>query len=319
MAITAADQRILLSCPTHAQILRGERFEFIYGLNFEMMIGQTNVDGLFLVGLLGLLVESLKLLAVLLAPFIAFALVIHWLERATQVRMAERFGWRSVLWTGWLGTPVHELSHAILCPVFCHRIEKMALFEPDKKNRRLGYVIHVYTPGNWYQELGNFFIGVAPLVGGSLTLSFFLWMFYPDAVTAAFSVAADAKNAAPWETMYQITAACFSQVASSTNLLSGRFWLFCYLVLCVGSHMAPSPSDYEGASRGVIFVIGGLLVVAFVSALLKLSPMTLLEGMIALLGPLFAVFGFAVILCSLMTLLVWGVTSLFPKRYSVAG
>ena len=269
--------------------------------------------------LTGLLVESAKLLVILSAPFVTYALVIHWLERFTQVRLAERFGWKSVLWTGWLGTPVHELSHAIMCPLFRHRIDEMALFEPDKRSGRLGYVKHSFTPGNWYQELGNFFIGVAPLVGGSLALSILLWLFYPTAVTEAFDTAKELSGSNAFDSMFQIVTSCFAEVVNSTNFLTARFWLFCYLVLCVGSHMAPSPSDYEGASRGVLFVLGAMVVLAVMLAATGTDAATLLRGMVTLMGPLFAVFGFAVILCSLMAVLVWGVTAFFPKRYSVTG
>ena len=38
-----------------------------------------------------ILIEALKLLVILLAPFVAFTIIIHWLERLTQRRMAERF------------------------------------------------------------------------------------------------------------------------------------------------------------------------------------------------------------------------------------
>ena len=86
-------------------------------------------------GFSNLLVETAKLLFIFLAPFVGFALIIHWLERITQRRLVERFGWHSVLWTGWLGTPIHELSHAFMCRVFQHRIDEIALFEPDHADR----------------------------------------------------------------------------------------------------------------------------------------------------------------------------------------
>ena len=79
---------------------------------------------------MNLAIETIKLLAILLAPFALFAIVIHLLERLIQTRLAERFGWNSVLCTGWLGTPIHELSHALMCRVFHHKIDEIALFEP---------------------------------------------------------------------------------------------------------------------------------------------------------------------------------------------
>ena len=81
--------------------------------------------------------NALQLLLMLAIPLLVFAWIIHQIERLTQRRLAERFGWRSIMWTGWLGTPIHELSHAIMCLAFRHRIDEMALFEPDEDAGRL--------------------------------------------------------------------------------------------------------------------------------------------------------------------------------------
>ncbi|MEL7497502.1 MAG: hypothetical protein AAFN77_07820 [Planctomycetota bacterium] len=270
------------------------------------------------VGIAGLIFESIKLMAILLAPFVGYAMIIHWLEHITQTRMAERFGWKSVIWTGWLGTPIHELSHAIMCPIFRHRVDEVALFEPDRQSGRLGYVRHSFTPGNWYQEFGNFFIGIAPLIGGSLALTALLWLFYPGAIAAAYQTAGNLPgDATPLQGLYQIVSSCFAEMAAATHLLTARFWLFCYLVLCVGGHMAPSPSDYEGASRGFVFVGGGLFLFTLILAANGTDSRSLVASMVGLLGPLFAVFGFAIVLCSISAIIVWGVTALFPQRYTV--
>ena len=265
-----------------------------------------------------LLVESVKLFSILVTPFILFALIIHWLEYLTQHRMAERFGWKSVMWTGWLGTPIHELSHAFMCRIFHHRIDEIALFEPDPESGRLGFVRHSFKPGNWYQELGNFFIGVAPLLGGSIVLTAILWLFFPDAVSSALDVARNQDNdSGAWVRMGGIVAAVANQIVAERQWLTGRFWLFVYFVLCVGSHMAPSPSDYRGASRGVYLVGGGLLLFTFVLAAAGTDAESLVDGMIGLLGPLFAVFGLTIVLVGLTALLVQIATSFFPQRYRV--
>ena len=127
-------------------------------------------------GFASIVTDALAMIATLLAPFVAFALVIHWFERITQQRLAERFGWRSVMWTGWLGTPIHELSHAAMCVLFRHRVDDIALFEPDRESGRLGYVKHSFRRGNWFEEIGNLFIGIAPLIGGSIALAALLML-----------------------------------------------------------------------------------------------------------------------------------------------
>ena len=191
--------------------------------------------------------ETLKLLLIVLAPFVAFAIVIHWIERITERRLAERFGWKSVLWTGWLGTPIHELSHAFMCWVFRHKIKEIALFEPDRNSGRLGYVLHSFDPRNRFQRVGNFFIGIAPLVGGSIALAVLLWMFYPDAARSAIELTGQNAEGDAIGKSIGIATTIFGNVINGQNFFTLRFWAFIYLVLCVGTHMAPSPSDYEGA------------------------------------------------------------------------
>ena len=306
------------------------------------LLGQDGASGAGLI-----IIESVKLLLILLAPFVAFALIIHWFEKVSQRRLVERFGWRSVLWTGWLGTPIHELSHALMCRVFQHRVDEIALFEPDEESGRLGYVRHSFKVGNWFQELGNLFIGIAPLLGGSVVLAVLLWMFYPEAANTAIdsaqtgavtasstsddlmteidmlgdSMGRDAD--APVETssqtgslqqMVNVVTSMSGKILAIQNLATVRFWVFIYLVLCVGSHMAPSWSDYHGASRGV-FIFGGIVFAGvFLLALAGTDSNKMVDGMIMTMGPLFAVLGLAVLLVGISTAIVYLITALIPLR-----
>ncbi len=273
-----------------------------------------------------LLTDAGILLAVAAMPFVIFAVVVHLLERTIQMRLAGRFGWKSVLWTGWLGTPIHELSHALLCVVFKHRIKDIALFEPDKNSGRLGYVEHTFVKGNWFQELGNVFIGIAPLAGGSIALAVLLWMFYPDAARAAIEssrsdLAADGEAAVgPGGAVDMLTGsivAVCGGILQWTNLFTIRFWAFIYLVLCIGSHMAPSASDYRGASRGVFLLLSIVAAAVLLPAFFLSDIPLMISRLIAAMAPLYALFGLTILLCCIATALVFLLTSLLPKRYVV--
>lgn len=265
-------------------------------------------------GVISLFVESFKLFLILLAPFVAFTVLIHWFEYLTQRRMSERLGWKSVLWTGWLGTPVHELSHVFMCRLFGHRIDDVALFEPDRDSGRLGYVRHSFEAGNWFQEMGNLFIGIAPLMGGSAVLAILLWLFYPE---AAANAAESARLNSAGSSLLQVrdsVVAVVTNIVTISNVATVRFWTFIYLVLCVGSHMAPSRCDYQGASRGVIWVGGILLISVFLLACAGVNGQQMINGMIGIMGPLFAVLGLAILLCGLTTTLVFSLTAFMPVR-----
>ncbi|QEG24609.1 hypothetical protein [Mariniblastus fucicola] len=274
-------------------------------------------------GVLEIIGQTFWLLLVLVAPFVLFTVLIHFLEHLIQVRLASRFGWRSVLWTGWLGTPIHELSHWVLCKVFRHRVLEMALFEPDKRSGRLGFVRHSWNTGNWFEEVGNFFIGIAPLIGGSAALAGLLWFFYPDAVSnmitsAGFTQGVDAVEQTSFTGMiFASVKSLLADLLSPAHLVSWKFWLFTYLVLCVGGHMAPSRSDYDGASRGVTLVVLAVVGCLLMISLLGFETDDLVKAMLRFLSPIFALLVIAIVICAIATVVVHILTAFFPERFTV--
>lgn len=275
-------------------------------------------------GVLEIISQTFWLLLVLVAPFVVFTLLIHFLERLIQMRLASRFGWKSVLWTGWLGTPIHELSHAILCKAFGHKILEMELFEPDIKSGRLGFVRHSWDTRNWFEEVGNFFIGMAPLVGGSMALGGLLWFFYPDAVANMISNSgigsgSDVIEKASFTSMiFASVQSLLRDLLSPSHLISWRFWLFTYLVLCVGSHMAPSRSDYDGAGRGVWMVVLAVVGCLLLISLLGFETDRVVETMLRFMSPIFGLQVIVIVICALATVVVHLLTAFFPERFSVA-
>ena len=261
--------------------------------------------------------EIAQILLMSLGPLVLFAVVIHWLERFTQRRLAERFGWKSVLWTGWLGTPVHELSHALMCHAFGHRVDEIVLFEPDPESGRLGYVRHSYKQKNWFEEMGNFFIGIAPLVGGCIAMVILLWLFYPTAVHAAIQSVNSDPDATMWSGTMSAVTGLLDEVVTLEHVATIRFWVFLYLILCVGSHMAPSASDYRGGLRGGLVL--GVIVLAVVAVLAVAVPdaASLAAGVVEIFSPLLAVLLLAVALCAVAAAVVFLLTAAFPRRFEV--
>lgn len=255
------------------------------------------------------------LLVVGLGPLIFFTWIIHQLERLMQRRLSMSFGWNSVLITGWLGTPIHELSHAIMCVIFRHDIVEMELFKPDRKNGRLGYVTHSYQRGNLYQELGTFFIGMAPLLGGSLVLFLLLLIFFPDVARTAF-VTIEAENGSLplWQQVGNSLQQLFAGLFQIENLLSIRLWLFVYLVTCVGSHMAPSMSDYEGGFKGGALLLIGLGIASVLVVVISPQTATVASLVRPVLVPTLTGLIAVIALCVTSTLVVFAITELIGKR-----
>ena len=109
-----------------------------------------------------------------------------------------------IIGTGLIGTPLHELSHAIMCIIFGHRIDEMKLFQFPDEDGTLGYVNHSYNRRNIYHLIGNFFIGVAPILVGSVFIFLLMYFLLPNTFSEVLNVS----------TIY---------VSSKDNLLEGKF------------------------------------------------------------------------------------------------
>ena len=259
---------------------------------------------------------SLVVLSILM-PFVVFALVVHALERISQRQLAQRFGWKSVMWTGWLGTPIHEMSHVVMCLLFRHRIHEVAFFEPDEKSGRLGYVRHSCRKKSWFEELGNPFIAIAPLMGGSAVLLILINVFYgglfeyQSGGTGSLGI----QSVPDW---LDSVANVLGSVFRPEHFASLKFWVFNYLVICVGSHMAPSRSDYQGAGRGGLILAGFLVATTITLSALMQPPADLIPRIAELLSPLFAMFLTIGLLLSFVTLIISLFVQLFPQRFRVS-
>ncbi len=260
--------------------------------------------------------QTLFQLLCLAAPFFLLAYLLHRLEKVSQGRLSGRFGWRSVLWTGWLGTPVHELSHAALCPVFGHKIKEVALFKPDQATGCLGYVKHSFNPKNPYHQIGSFFIGIAPLAGGVLILYGLLWLSYSHAARPALSAGgvgdavARGSVVTAAEMLIRRAVWTITSIVSVENLKTWQFWVFMYLALCVGSHLGPSPADLRGGKTGALLLLGLLLAFNLLFLALGGTPGAVEAAVAPVIGPALALFVLSAVLSGAATLVVVAITEI---------
>ena len=107
----------------------------------------------------------LALIGLTLGLLYACGLLI-WLCSRLFSRLVGRHAWVILDVTSIIGTPVHELGHALMCLPFLHRITKMRLWKPHPSDGLYGYVEHTYSKHNPWARLGNLFIGLGPLFSG---------------------------------------------------------------------------------------------------------------------------------------------------------
>ncbi|EOX3381154.1 hypothetical protein ACPFUC_003669 [Vibrio cholerae] len=146
--------------------------------------------------------------------------------------------------------PIHELSHAIGCLIFRHKINKIVLFSPNTKTGQLGYVEHSWNTRSLYQNIGCFFIAVFPLITASIAVYSMLpeknieitttsnfnsnvIVLVADVVSKGYSVAVNALNI--------------------NNNING--WVTVFVVLLC-YHCTPSRSDFINAfTGGLVFIL----------------------------------------------------------------
>lgn len=129
----------------------------------------------------------LELLLYTAGVLIGCGLVVTVLQRLFVFFIGRSLGYRAILMTAVIGTPIHELGHAMMCYLFAHKVEEVALYNPDPNRAMLGYVRHSYHPRNPYQQLGNFFIALGPLFSGCAVITAVLFLCFPAPIHTFFN------------------------------------------------------------------------------------------------------------------------------------
>ncbi len=165
--------------------------------------------------------------------------------------------------TGLIGTPVHELSHAVMCLLFGHRITGMKLYSPDESNGVLGYVNHSYNRRNLYQVTGNYFIGVAPILAGTAFLYFLIRLMLPSVFAeteeylAEFAGIAASGFSSDWFSYFFAVIGGILRSLFTVDF-GVKTVIFLVICLCVSLHMNLSGADIRG-SLGALPIIAILL------------------------------------------------------------
>lgn len=207
------------------------------------------------------LVESLKLsileMISLVGLLIVIGLVLGLMERKANGFFFAAFGYKGILATAWIGTPVHEMGHALMCLIFGHKIMDMRLLTIDRADGTLGYVTHSYNRRSVYQTVGNFFIGIAPIISGIGALFLSLYYLLPNSFKVFEVYLHKGVMTKPFDlTLVKGFASAslvlIQNIFTLSNLFNPHFWIFLLIAIGVSSHMALSGADIKGATHGLV-------------------------------------------------------------------
>jgi len=234
------------------------------------------------------------------------------IQQKTLENYQRSLGWKGILWTAWMGTPIHEMGHYFFAKVFHHRIDSVRIFEPNADSGNLGHVSHSYNTKSIYQKLGNFFIGAGPMIFGSIVLVIFLYFFVPNAKEIFNPLFASFHN--PLEFLTAIYES-LKNLFAIDNISKWNFWLFFYLSLAVASHMAPSKPDRQGMWRGFFWIVLLMIIANIITLLLGMDITVYILNLSQFLGLFIAIFVYGLLLSFLHYLISILLLVLFRKRF----
>jgi hypothetical protein len=249
---------------------------------------------------------TLLQLFVLLGPLLILAFIMNFVAGKTEKLSYRLFGLKGYLYAfGWLGTAVHEIGHAIFAVIFGHKITEMKLFSPDPESGTLGYVSHSYNKRSIYQNIGNFFIGIGPIILGSLFLYLITYLLFRFNVMQLNSIS---LNIGQGFELSMITGFISDVWNSSVDYVhyifySGNFtwWklvIALYVLFSVGSSITLSAPDVQGSMSGFVYFVITLLVFNLIT--FWLGDFTL--NFFRQIGVLFSGFYFLIIISILINI-----------------
>lgn len=183
--------------------------------------------------------------------------------RNNSIRNFQRsFGSKALMVTGFIGVPIHELSHAIFALLFGHKITRIKLLQKPDEKGIMGYVQHSYNQGSIYQQAGNFFIGIAPIFGGAFSIIALIRFIIPQAYNSFINILVKSLhvtvlNKSAIEEIINSYSELVKVIFSFENFQNPYFYVFLFIAICISSHISLSSADIKGASRGlwIIFLI----------------------------------------------------------------
>lgn len=228
------------------------------------------------------LIDSFINLASILGIFVIFGFIFNLIENKNNQLIQQALGEKVIIFTGFIGTVVHEISHMIMALIFNHKIVKIELFRPRKykEDGILGFVRSTYNPNSIYQQVGNFFIGIAPMIFGTLTIWLLLIIFSNNSYTMFL-------NNLNINLYYNYLQS--SNYSNFINLLSHDVFLLLktifsfdyifninhlfmlFLIYSIATHMTLSFADLKGSFKGLLVCFVVIFVITFLSNILGIS------------------------------------------------
>ena len=162
-------------------------------------------------------------------------------------------------------------------------------------------MVHSYNRRNLYQQIGNFFIAVGPLLFGPALIVLLAWMLIPEIIPDTAAVFTVLKSGFFVPMGYKI----FVQLVQALGQGAWPAWLCTGLSLAVAAHMELSRWDLKGIGPGIVAGLVLLLLLNFVAILFPVPGTFLLTLLNELSVGWAGTLQFATILSAGLFLICW--------------
>ena len=226
---------------------------------------------------------SIFLSLLTIGMFLFFGYIYSIIEKINFRYLISTFGSIGILLTGIIGTTVHELGHLIMCFIFNHKINSFQFFnfKNYKSESTLGYVSHKYNEKSLYQKAGNFFIGIGPIISGTLFMILSFKFLLPNKFSLLnmdnylfFLSNINIENfILLFINLFKIL---FKALFSIDNLNNIKFYIFIYLMICVSTHISLSKKDFENSSIGIFSLFIIFFMITFICIMLNLNSILII-------------------------------------------
>ncbi|MFD1671328.1 hypothetical protein ACFQ5M_04390 [Agrilactobacillus yilanensis] len=198
----------------------------------------------------------------------SYTFVLKWLLDHTKQRISQTFGVKAQLYFGFLGIWIHEISHAFFALLFHHRIVDMKLMEyrPTGQDVTLGHVDHSFNKRSIYQMMGNFFIGIGPLIGCSAFLVFAFRLLVPASYDGFATILENfVSRPEPLLLMHQLWQAILQIHWQGTTF----FFLLLLILTTIGFGL--SMADIKNSVTGLPYMLILCIIISLLTFALKLN------------------------------------------------
>ncbi|MBQ7307465.1 MAG: M50 family metallopeptidase [Clostridia bacterium] len=190
-----------------------------------------------------------------IGALIGSGILIYIIDFFYTALICESIGYKYLILSSYIGTPVHELGHALMCLIFGHKIDDIKFYNKNDEDKTLGYVKHSYNSKNFYQQVGNFFIGLGPIFSGFLVITLVLVLFFREPTFAFFD--SSFQKILSGEPLLDIVLNSFSLIStllfSETHIAIKIISLI--IILSVSLHVNLSLQDIKNSIIGFMFYL----------------------------------------------------------------